>query len=79
MGDPAGLAHFLVENDGWTRDDVESAMNRGQISWASVNDDVGVPVYLSYITIFVDEDGELVRTADPYGKDAQLINHFDDT
>jgi len=60
-------------------DQVESAMNRGRISWKSVNGEEGVAVYLSYMTIYVDEEGELVRTPDPYRKDGELADFFDAT
>ena len=79
VGDPAGLAHYLTEHDGWSRDDVEAAMNRGRISWQDVNEGVGVPVFLSYMTLFVDEEGDLIRTGDPYRKDRALLQFFDQT
>ena len=79
VGDAAALAHYLTQHDGMTREKIERAMQRGKTSWHEVNDGIGVPVFLSYMTAFIDEDGELIMTADPYQKDAQLIPFFDES
>jgi len=79
VGDPAGLAHYLVQSNGLSLSDVERAMNRGRISWQDIDDGNGVPVYLSYMTLFVDEEGEIQTTGDPYRKDRSLLQHFDDS
>lgn len=79
VGDPAGLAHYLVQDDGWSLEQVQGAMNRGRISWKDVDDSEGVRVYLSYLTAFVDEEGELQTTRDPYRKDRQLLALFDES
>ena len=76
---PAGLAHYLAQDEGWSLEQVEDAMNRGRISWKNVEDGEGVRVYLSYLTAFVDEDGELQTTGDPYRKDRRLLAHFDES
>ena len=77
VGDPAGLAHYLLQGeDDWSLQRVKSAMNRGRISYKNLPNG-GVPVYLSYMTAFVDEEGVLRTTRDPYGEDRKLLSHFD--
>ena len=77
--DPAGLAHYLIQGEeDWTLDRVKSAMNRGRISWKTLPNG-GVPVYLSYMTAFVDEEGVLQTTRDPYNADRKLLRFFDGT
>lgn len=78
VGDPAGLAHYLANQDSnWSLSSIKRAMNKGQISWKKINGGAGVPVYLSYMTLYVDENGQVKTTRDPYGKDARLLRKFD--
>lgn len=76
VGEPVALAHFLTQQDGLTPEQIKQAMSRGRISWQPVNADAGIPVFLSYMTIFVDDEGQLIRTDDPYRKDQELIRFF---
>ena len=77
VGDPAGLAHYLIQGqDDWPMERVQAAMNRGQISWKELPNG-GVPVYLSYMTAYVDEDGALQTSHDLYNEDQKLLQHFD--
>ena len=79
VGDPAGLAHYLIQGEeDWSLNRVKSAMNRGRISYKNLPNG-GVPVYLSYMTAYIDEEGTLRTTRDPYGEDRRLLRQFDDS
>jgi L,D-transpeptidase YcbB len=68
---PADLAEFVLkENDGWNRSRIEEAMQYN--SERNVTLDRPLPVFLVYLTSWVDDDGVLHFRNDPYGLDEVL-------
>lgn len=72
VGDPAALAHYVMRNQsGWSKSRVQEKMSYGDTSYAKV--DKPVPVFLSYITVWVGEDGTLQFQDDFYQYDNELM------
>ncbi len=70
-GDAPALAHFLLSRtNGWDRETVEAALNRGG-EWV-VQLDRPVPVHLLYFTAWAEPDGRLRIFNDVYGRDQRL-------
>src|SRR5262249_9125774 len=69
---PDELALVLLKHDqGWTRERVASAIN------GSGDNHVGlqqkIPVYISYFTLKVNDDGSISTFKDIYGHDARMV------
>ena len=74
VSDAEGLAAFIA-GDAMSEDEIGRRMNSSRTSWHQIPEPIRV--YLSYMTVWVDEAGELQVTAsDPYGLDASLLEHF---
>lgn len=74
VSDAQGLAAFIA-GDAMGEDEIGQRMNSSHTSWYQIPEPIRV--YLSYMTVWVDEAGELQVTAsDPYGLDASLLEHF---
>lgn len=71
LAEPAKMAQYLLRNDKtWTPEKIEEAMNSGEEKTVRLKDPV--PVFISYHTAWVDEDGRLNFREDIYKHDADL-------
>jgi murein L,D-transpeptidase YcbB/YkuD len=71
LAEPEKMAQYLLRNDpAWTPDKIEDAMNSGEEKFVKLKDPV--PVFISYYTAWVDEDGRLNFRDDIYSHDAEL-------
>ncbi len=69
--DPAKLADFLLKDEKeWNPESIATAMNRGKEQYVTLN--TKVPVFLAYLTAFVDQDGQLNFRKDIYKLDDKL-------
>lgn len=64
---PLVLAQYLLNNQGWDRSRLETAIAKGQRQ--AVVLDNPIPVHLVYFTTWVDDDGTVQFRQDIYGKD----------
>ncbi|WP_410288316.1 murein L,D-transpeptidase [Desulfosarcina sp.] len=64
---PLALAQYLLNNQGWDRSRLETAVANGQRQ--AVVLDNPIPVHLVYFTTWVDGDGTVQFREDIYGKD----------
>jgi murein L,D-transpeptidase YcbB/YkuD len=70
---PDRLATVLLQHDqGWTAGQVNAAMQHGGDAYA-VQLKNNIPVYLTYFTAKVDEDGTLKQYRDLYGHDRRVL------
>lgn len=68
---PADLAWFLLKDiDGWSRDKIYNEMHRSAEKWVTLPQTV--PVFITYITAWVDKDGVLNFRDDIYGHDSRM-------
>lgn len=66
--DPVALAELLLRDERrWTRDMIRDSMARGERKVVPL--DTEVPVYLTYFTAWVDDEGEVHFRDDLYGVD----------
>ena len=71
ISEPKKLAMFLLaDQDQWTSEAIDSAMNSRIEKFVPLRKPV--PVYVVYFTAFVDTDGVLNFSKDVYGRDVQL-------
>ena len=68
---PEQLAEVLLGPQGWTMDKIRSQIDSGQ--QRIVNLDNKVPVYVTYLTAWVDKDGTVNFRRDVYGRDQTLV------
>ncbi|MEJ7829334.1 MAG: L,D-transpeptidase family protein [Segetibacter sp.] len=69
--EPFTLAQYLLRNNkAWTESKIKKAMNSQKEDWVKL--DKPLPVYLLYLTSWVDEDGVLNFRDDIYGHDKKL-------
>ncbi|REK47794.1 MAG: murein L,D-transpeptidase [Bacteroidetes bacterium] len=69
--EPFRLAEFLLRNDtAWTPEKIRKAMDSGKEKFVVLKNEV--PVFLLYLTSWVDEYGELNFRNDLYGHDEKL-------
>jgi L,D-transpeptidase YcbB len=67
---PIGLAQFILKNQSeWTTEKIRSAMNSNTEQHVKVSREV--PVYITYYTAWVDENGLMNFRNDVYGNDAK--------
>lgn len=75
VGRPAELAEFILGPQGnWPMNKIRDYMSQGDTRYVKVDDPV--PVFLSYITVWVDDDGTLRFQDDFYRYDNELILNF---
>ncbi len=75
VGKPADLAEFILGEQGeWPMSKIRRYMSEGDTRFVKVDDPV--PVFLSYITVWVDDDGTLRFQDDFYRYDNELILKF---
>jgi murein L,D-transpeptidase YcbB/YkuD len=69
--EPFTLAQYLLRNNkAWTESKIKTAMNSQKEDWVKL--DKPLPVYLLYLTSWVDKDGVLNFRDDIYGHDKKL-------
>jgi len=68
---PAELAALLLADQGWTAQRIAAAVQTG--TETVVNLEKPIPVYISYITAFLGQDGLMHYRRDVYGRDKKLI------
>jgi murein L,D-transpeptidase YcbB/YkuD len=68
---PKKLALYLLRNDKkWTTGKVDAAMNSGKEQWVTLSNPV--PVFIAYLTAWVDREGKLNLRDDIYKRDDRL-------
>lgn len=71
LSDPVKMAEYLLRNQAeWTPDRIFSAMNAGEEKYVKVKKPI--PVYITYYTAWVDDNGQLNFRDDIYKHDEQL-------
>lgn len=71
LSEPKKMAEYLLkDNDEWTDDKIDQAMNSGTEKWVKVKDPV--PVLITYYTAWVDENDSLRVAEDIYGHDKKM-------
>ncbi len=72
LSEPEKMADYLLRNQSeWTPERINAAMNSGEQKFVKVKDPV--PVFITYYTAWVDENGALNFREDIYQHDQQLI------
>ncbi|MFN2439312.1 MAG: murein L,D-transpeptidase [Chitinophagaceae bacterium] len=72
LSDPTKMAEYLLRNQPeWTPERIQSAMNAEEEKFVKVKKPV--PVFITYYTVWVDENGLLNFRDDIYGHDEKLI------
>ena len=72
LSDPQKMAEYLLkDNSAWTTDKIVEAMNSGNEKFVKVKDPV--PVFITYYTAWVDENGLLNFRDDIYRRDAVVM------
>lgn len=70
---PVELANLILEEDeNWTPEKIEEAMNKGEESWYSLKRKV--PVHVGYFTAWVDDEGIINFYKDIYKRDNTLLS-----
>lgn len=69
---PRELAEDLLAPQGWTRADIDRAIDAGATRRIAL--DRTLPLFVAYYTASVDADGRAVFRPDPYGWDARLLS-----
>ena len=68
--DPLGLAQFILKNQSeWTGEKIQAAMNSNKEQHVKVNREM--PVYITYYTAWIDENGLMNFRNDEYGHDGK--------
>lgn len=71
VGEPARLASFLLKNDpAWDDQKINQAMHTGKEQYVTLN--MKIPVFITYLTTFVDRRGKLNFRNDIYNLDNKL-------
>ena len=72
---PFDLAVYLLrQQPEWTNENIKAAMNSTKEKWVTL--DKMVPVFITYFTSWVDDNGLLHFTDDIYGHDKKLAAHL---
>jgi murein L,D-transpeptidase YcbB/YkuD len=70
LENPVGLAQYVMrDKPEWTAEKINAAMNAGQEHAVPLKEHL--PVHIAYFTAWVNPDGSLTYTDDPYGLDAK--------
>ena len=71
LSDPVKMANYLLKDDSnWPPDKIEAAMNSGSEKFVKIKNPV--PVFITYYTAWVDENGVLNFRDDIYRRDAAV-------
>ncbi|MEO8414077.1 MAG: L,D-transpeptidase family protein [Ginsengibacter sp.] len=77
LGEPEKLAEYLLrDNSQWTNEKINEAMNSGDEKFVTLK--TPVPVFITYCTAWVNEDGKLNFRNDIYGHDADITHKMFD-
>jgi murein L,D-transpeptidase YcbB/YkuD len=68
--DAIGLAEWILKKQGWTESRLQQAINSNKTQTLSVSHPI--PLYIIYLTAWVEPDGKLQFRDDIYGKDDEL-------
>ncbi|HEV8079536.1 MAG TPA: hypothetical protein VGP43_02405, partial [Chitinophagaceae bacterium] len=72
LSDPTKMAEYLLKDDrSWPPEKIMDAMNSGNEKFVKLKDPV--PVFITYYTAWVDENGLLNFRDDIYKRDAGLM------
>jgi L,D-transpeptidase YcbB len=75
LSQPKKLAEFLLRNEPeWNSEKIEEAMNAGKEKYVNVKEPI--PVYIVYLTAFVDVNGQLNFRNDVYGHDEKMVKQL---
>ncbi len=78
LSDPEKLADYLLkDNSAWTPERIDTAMNNGNEQFVSVKNPV--PVFITYYTAWVDDNGLLNFRNDIYGHDREIAQKMFET
>ncbi len=71
VSQPEKLADFILKkNQGWTWNGMQKMIDSGRMR--DVSTEEKIPVYITYQTIWLDSEGQLIFGRDVYGQDAEL-------
>lgn len=71
LADAEKMANYLLkDNKKWTPEKINEAMNSGKEQYVKLNDPV--PVFITYYTAWVDQNGQLNFRDDIYGHDKEV-------
>lgn len=71
LSQPAEMAAYLLKgNSKWTTENIDEAMNSGKEQYVELKE--AVPVFITYYTAWVDENGKLNFRNDIYGHDKDI-------
>lgn len=71
VSQPEKLADFILrQNEGWTWNGMLDLIDSGRMRDVKV--ERSIPVYITYQTIWLDSEGQLIYGRDVYGQDAKL-------
>jgi L,D-transpeptidase YcbB len=72
IAEPQKMAEYLLsDNSAWNTERITKAMYSGQEQIVNIKNPV--PVFITYYTAWVDEDGRLNFRDDIYGKDSEMV------
>jgi L,D-transpeptidase YcbB len=75
LADAEKMAKYLLRDQPeWTAEKIKKAMNAGKEDWVTIK--TPIPVYVSYFTAWVDEQGLLNFRDDIYGHDARMAGRL---
>ncbi|XZF15470.1 L,D-transpeptidase family protein [Chitinophagaceae bacterium MMS25-I14] len=75
LADARKMAEYLLRNDTtWTSEKIDSAMNLEKEKWVPLK--TPIPVFISYFTAWVDDDGVLNFRDDIYGHDKKMATQL---
>jgi len=73
VAQPKKLAEYLLQDDpNWTETKIEAAMKKGKEQYVTLKNPV--PVFIAYLTTWVDREGKLNIRKDIYNRDERLAN-----
>ncbi len=72
---PYDLAVYLLRNnETWDENSIKQAMNANEEKWVSLK--TPVPVFITYLTAWVNEEGAVQFRDDIYGHDSKMAEHL---
>ena len=75
MAEPKKLAEYLLRDQPqWTEEKITEAMNASKEKWVTLKETV--PVFISYLTAWVDKDGLVNFRDDIYGHDKKMAERL---
>lgn len=69
--EPMALAHYLLNDQGWTPEKLQATILKGKRKSVTLDDPI--PVHLVYFTAWTAEDGTVHFRDDIYGRDRRLL------